>query len=84
MSVTSSLSAIVRANAAVLAPTIIFGVTMWLFRVPFAKAFQPWLGADAIWWSFPVGSVCSALLAYGYCHWGRWRRNKLMMAPPAV
>ena len=63
MSITASLSAIVRANAAMLAPTLIFAVTMWVLRVPFAMALQPALGVDAIWWSFPMGTLASAVLA---------------------
>ena len=48
--------------------------------MPFAEALQPILGMDAIWWSFPVGTVSSAILAYAYYRWGGWRKNKLMMA----
>jgi Na+-driven multidrug efflux pump len=70
----------VRANAAMLAPTMIFAVTMWIFRVPFALALQPYLGASAIWWSFPVGSISSALLAFAYYRWGRWRQNRPILS----
>lgn len=79
MCVTSSLCAIVRANAAMLAPTLIFAVTMWVIRVPFAKALHPWLGAEAIWWSFPAGAISSALLAFLYYRHGRWRSNRLLV-----
>jgi len=74
------LSAMVRANGAMLAPTLIFIVTMWALRVPFALGLKPWLGEAAIWWSFPFGSLTSALLAYGYYRWGRWRERPLMLA----
>lgn len=79
LSVTSGLSAIVRANGAMLAPTLVFLVTMWVLRVPFAAALQPMMGAAAIWWSFPLGSFASALLAFAYYRWGGWRRNTLMV-----
>jgi putative MATE family efflux protein len=78
LAVTNGLSAMVRANSAMLAPTIIYATTMWLFRVPFALILLPALGAVAIWWSFPLGSVSSALLAFAYFRWGGWRKNKLM------
>jgi Na+-driven multidrug efflux pump len=78
LAVTNGLSAMVRANSAMLAPTIIYATTMWLFRVPFALILLPALGAVAIWWSFPLGSVSSALLAFAYFRWGGWRSNKLM------
>lgn len=80
LSVTNGLSAMVRANSAMLAPTLIYAVTMWLFRVPFAKALLPHIGAHAIWWSFPVGTISSALLALAYYRWGGWRGNALMTA----
>jgi putative MATE family efflux protein len=80
LSVTSGLCAIVRANGAMLAPTLIYAVTMWLFRVPFATALRPLLGETAIWLSFPVGSISSALLAYAYYRWGGWRNNKPLIS----
>jgi putative MATE family efflux protein len=80
LSISLGLSAVVRANGAMLAPTLIFAVTMWVFRVPFAVLLQPLFGAFAIWWSFPFGSVTSALLAYGYYRWGGWRKNKRLLA----
>ncbi|MBV7256170.1 MATE family efflux transporter [Pacificimonas sp. WHA3] len=83
LAVTAALSAVVRANAAMIPPTIIFAVTMWLLRIPFAKLLQPVMGETAIWWSFPLGTISSALLAYGYYRWGRWRENALLVEKPA-
>ena len=86
MSVSMGLFGIMRANGAMLAPMLIFAATMWGLRVPFAVLLQPVLGEDAIWWSFPFGSICSAAIAWAYYHWGGWRRQKLMLASvdPAV
>ncbi|MDH4393469.1 MAG: MATE family efflux transporter [Aquabacterium sp.] len=81
LSVTMGLFAVMRANGAMLAPTLIFAATMWAGRVPFAHALQPWLGADAIWWSFPFGSILSALVAWAWYRRGSWRRNRPMLAP---
>ena len=80
LAVTSGLSAVVRANGATAAPTIIYAVTMWAFRVPFASMMQRWLGESAIWWSFPVGTISSALLAFLFFRFGKWRDNDLMLA----
>jgi putative MATE family efflux protein len=80
LAVTLGLSAMVRANGAMVAPTIVFAITMWLLRVPFASLLQPVMGVDAIWWSFPVGSVSSALLAFAFYRWGSWRGGALMTA----
>lgn len=81
LSVTMGLFAVMRANGAMLAPTLIFAATMWVGRVPFAHALQPWLGADAIWWSFPFGSILSALVAWAWYRRGSWRRNRPLLAP---
>jgi Na+-driven multidrug efflux pump len=70
-----------RSNAAMLAPTLIYGITMWVVRVPFAKALEPSLGEAAIWWSFPMGTANSALLAWAYYRWGGWRNNRLVGKP---
>lgn len=80
LAVTNGLSAMVRANSAMLAPTLIYATTMWALRVPFAVALLPMLGAAAIWWSFPLGTAGSAALALAYFRWGGWRKNKLMVA----
>lgn len=79
LAVTNGLSAMVRANSAMLAPTLIYATTMWVMRVPFALTLLPVLGASAIWWSFPLGTTGSALLALAYFQWGGWRKNKLMV-----
>ena len=42
LSASMGLFAIMRANGAMLAPMLIFASTMWLMRVPFAWALQPW------------------------------------------
>lgn len=84
LSLTMGLFAVVRANGAMLAPMLIFLLTMWAGRVPFALWLQPWLGDAAIWWSFPFGSIASALVAWAYFRWGQWRERPLMLAQPAV
>jgi Na+-driven multidrug efflux pump len=86
LSVSMGLFGIMRANGAMMAPMLIFGATMWGLRVPFALLLRPWLGEDAIWWSFPFGSICSALIAWAYYRWGSWREQALLLdkVEPAV
>lgn len=84
LSITTSLSAVVRSNGAMAAPTIIYAVTMWGIRVPFAMLLAPLLGATAIWWSFPLGAVMSAVLALGYYRWGGWRTRAPMWRDAAA
>jgi Na+-driven multidrug efflux pump len=84
LSASMGLFGVIRANGAMLAPMLIFAVTMWGIRVPFAVLLRPWLGEDAIWWSFPFGSIFSAAIAWAYYCWGGWRRQALMLAPHAT
>jgi Na+-driven multidrug efflux pump len=39
---------------------------------------SPLWGADALWWSFPVGSAASALLLYAYYRFGGWKQAKMI------
>lgn len=78
--VTFVLFGIVRANGAIIPPTIILCLSLWIIRVPFAYFLQPTWGQEAIWWSFPLGTIVSTAGAYAYYRWGKWRENQLMMA----
>ena len=86
--VTFVLSGVVRSTGAVIPPLIILGLALWGVRVPVAKLLQPWLGVDAIWWSFPISAVCAMLMSMTYYRWGRWREARVLddediVAPPA-
>lgn len=78
LAVTMVLFGIVRANGAMVPPTLIMVGTLWLVRIPFANYVQPYLGADAIWWSFPVGTISCAALSFLYFKYGKWREKTLM------
>ena len=73
-----SFSGVVRATGVVWPPLIAMIVALWFVRVPFAQVMQPYWGADAIWASFPVGSVATLAIALGYFRWGRWRSARLV------
>ncbi|MBB3226708.1 putative MATE family efflux protein [Luteibacter sp. Sphag1AF] len=84
--VTFVLFGVVRATGAVMAPLVILVISMWLVRYPFAALLEPRYGADAIWWSFPVGSLVSVTLAIGYYRFGNWRKARMLLpeqTPPA-
>lgn len=74
------LSGIVRATGSVWPPLISMVIAMWGIRIPVASLLQPMLGADAVWISFPVGSIASALLAFAWYRWGNWRKSSLLAA----
>jgi putative MATE family efflux protein len=77
-SVTFSLSGVVRSTGAVWAPLLILIVSMIGVRIPFAALLAPRFGADSIWWSFPLGSVTSAVLTALYYRYGGWRKTHML------
>lgn len=81
--ITFVIFGVVRATGAVFAPLIILAISLWLVRYPFALALSARLGADAIWWSFPLGSLVSLTLALLYYRFGHWRKAQ-MLAEPAL
>jgi putative MATE family efflux protein len=82
-SVTFALSGVVRSTGAVWPPLLILVVSMFLIRIPFAEFLIPRLGADAIWWSFPLGTIMSSVLTAVYYVFGNWRKTRLLeTAPP--
>ena len=74
------LTSVVRATGAVLPPLLILVVALWVVRMPFAYALVAKHGADAIWWSFPVGSTVSLMLSIAYYRFGGWRRARMIEA----
>jgi len=81
-SVTFTLFGVVRATGAVWAPLFVLIVSMWVIRIPFATVLMPRFGADAIWWSFPLGTVTSAGLAALYYRFGGWRKAHFLGEEP--
>jgi len=81
-SVTFSLSGVVRSTGAVWAPLAILVVSMIGVRIPFASLMAPRLGADSIWWSFPIGTITSAVLTSLYYKFGGWRRARMLRDEP--
>lgn len=81
--VTFVLSGVVRSTGAVMPPLIILAIAMWGIRVPVAKGLQGALGADAIWWSFPISSLASVLMILAYYRWGNWRKARMLPAAVA-
>jgi Na+-driven multidrug efflux pump len=77
-SVTFPLSGVVRATGAVWVPLCILFVSMVLIRWPFALVLQPTLGADSIWWSFPLGTIVSAILTTAFYRFGNWRSMRML------
>ncbi|HEY2179166.1 MAG TPA: MATE family efflux transporter [Caulobacteraceae bacterium] len=81
-SVTFSLSGVVRSTGAVWWPLAIMIISMVGVRVPFASLLSGRFGEDAIWWSFPVGTITSAALTSLYYRYGGWRRTRMLEETP--
>jgi putative MATE family efflux protein len=81
-SITFSLSGVVRSTGAVWAPLGILIVSMIGVRIPFAGLLIPRLGEDAIWWSFPLGTITSAVLTSLYYKFGNWRSSHMLEEAP--
>src|SRR6478672_3748909 len=79
--VTMILFGVVRANGAVLGPLIILAIGLYPVRLGFALGAYRWLGADALWLSFPVSSLANMGMAIGFYLHGGWRKQR-MMPPP--
>ena len=77
-SVTFPLTGVVRATGSVWIPLFILVISMVVVRVPFAMFLQPIIGQDAVWWSFPLGTIVSAVLTALYYRFGSWRSNSML------
>ena len=77
-SITFALSGIVRSTGAVVVPLLILAFSVGVIRIPFATALIPRWGSDAIWWSFPLGTIVSAGLSALYYRFGGWRKVRML------
>ncbi|MBV9526876.1 MATE family efflux transporter [Sphingomonas sp.] len=67
----------VRANGAVWVPLIVLTVGLIPVRFGYIFAAWHWLGADAIWTSFPVTSFINLALAIGFYLHGGWKKARM-------
>jgi putative MATE family efflux protein len=80
--VTMIIFGTVRANGAVMGPLIILFIGLYPVRLGFALGAYDWLGADAIWLSFTVGSFANMGLAIAFYLHGGWRKARMHVPPP--
>jgi putative MATE family efflux protein len=78
MGVTMVLSSITRANGATLVPLAIMVIAYIPGRLGAVFALRASLGADAIWWSFPIGMALSLVMTAAYYFQGSWRKISLL------
>ena len=77
-------SGIVRATGAVWPPLLAMIISLWVVRVPLAIVMEKSMGADAIWYAFPIGSFTTLVLAGGYYRWGGWRKSRMLSMTPSA
>jgi putative MATE family efflux protein len=82
--VTMVLFGTVRANGAVLGPLVILAIGLYPVRLGFALGAYPWLGADSLWFSFPVSSFANMAMAAAFYLHGGWRKARMQIPPPAA
>jgi putative MATE family efflux protein len=75
MGISMVMTSIVRANGAVIVPFAILFLSVIVVRMGVGFGLYPRFGSDAIWWSFIVSGLVSAVMAVAnYLH-GGWRKN---------
>jgi Na+-driven multidrug efflux pump len=72
--ITIVLFGTLRAYGVVWTPIVVLLAAMYAIRLGFYHFAYPALGADALWLSFVVGSVASALLTMAAYFCGGWRK----------
>jgi len=78
--VTMVLFGTVRANGAVWGPLFILAIGLVPVRFGWILGTYDWLGADAIWSSFPVSSFANLALALAFYLHGGWRKARMSVA----
>jgi putative MATE family efflux protein len=82
--ITIVLFATVRATGAVMPPLIILVISVLIVRTGFAYFMRGVIGEEALWWSFPAGSITSLVLAAAYYRFGGWRSLHMIENRPAA
>ena len=82
--ITMVLFGTVRANGSVFAPLGILAISLFPVRIGFALALMPSIGVDAVWWSLPLGSLTTTVMAAAFYRRGSWRRHLATPRPSAL
>jgi putative MATE family efflux protein len=72
----------VRATGAVMAPLVILAIAMFPVRLGAVFALRPFIGIEALWWTMPISSLASMLMALGYYRAGTWRKLHMQTVSP--
>ncbi|MBD3728999.1 MAG: MATE family efflux transporter [Sphingomonadales bacterium] len=64
-----------RAGGAVIAPLVVLAISLFPVRLGFVFGARDWLGQDALWLAFPVGSLAAVLLSWIAYRRPGWRES---------
>ncbi|MEH3105705.1 MAG: MATE family efflux transporter [Sphingomonas fennica] len=78
---TMVMFATMRANGTVIGPLIVLTVAVIPVRLGFALVMERHLGVDALWWSFPLGSIAALAGATYLYQRGTWRKGGIPLPP---
>jgi hypothetical protein len=59
-------------------------ISVLIVRTGFAYFMRGVIGEEALWWSFPAGSITSLVLAAAYYRFGGWRSLHMIENRPAA
>lgn len=74
-----ALISVIRSSGAVIVPLLITIITLFPIRLGSILLLEPVFGAEAIWWSFPIGFGCAFAMIGAYYFLGRWRSADVQM-----
>jgi putative MATE family efflux protein len=78
------LGGVVRATGAAVPPLVVLFLALFVVRIPFAFAMSGRWHAEAVWWSFPLGSFAAALFMWLYYRRGTWKRAHMLEPRPTA
>ena len=78
------LNGTMRAYGEVMIPLLVMFIATYPVRLGFYALAYPYLGAEALWWTYPVGSTVSALLTLLVYLRGGWRQRRHLVGAKRV
>jgi len=75
------LNGTMRAYGAVMVPLGIMGIAMYPARLGFYWLAYPHIGAEAVWWTYPAGSIVAVGLTVLAYTRGGWRKRRHLAVP---
>ena len=75
--VTMVYSATMRAGGAVMIPLIVIAIALYPVRLGFYFLTYGRLGADAIWYSFPISAFAGLVLGWWFYRFSGWRKRAI-------